>query len=170
MTRPELGLFSWGLGKAVCYMPPLRKKMGVGVLRDCVCVCVCTFLSLRFWNTGCEVLFSSSYLPYPLPHSQPAASLPQPALWSLSLRGPSQWENRAPRGSRPLLSPGCPPPAPYSCPASELDSSESVLRMSLPPLLCPSPIYKTQGLVHSNLHKYWPQRSYIGAPNIARST
>ena len=79
MTGPELGLFSWGLGKAVCYMSPLRKKMGVGVLRDCVCVCVSVHLSESevlehwLWSTVLQQL-------PPLPSApQPASCFPPSA-------------------------------------------------------------------------------------------
>ena len=104
MTRPELELFSWELGKAVCYMSSLRKKTCVGVPRDCVCARARANMPL----SGSEVLEHWLWSavpqapPHPLPHSQPAAPLPRPALRSPSLRGPSQCENRAPRGSRPL--------------------------------------------------------------------
>lgn len=127
MTRPELqlGLFSWEFGKAVCYMSPLRKRMGMGgSKRPCVCACVsATFLVYVFGAPIVKYRSSSSRLPHPqtpaswlLPSSACPASLwasEDPACERKGLPGPLS----------PCLSSGCPPPAPHSCPASELSSS-----------------------------------------------
>ena len=182
MTRPELqlGLFSWELGKTVCYMSPLRKRMGMGgSKRPCVCVrvcaCACIFLGLCLWSTDCKVLVLQQPPPPPSNPCQLAASLPQPALL---VSEPRRSQPVREQGSHGLSAPVSPPdalflhpipalplswaPQPSGPPVSSLRkcsqeaplSQESVLRNRASVLPCPGPVYKTPGLVHPNLHRH----------------